>query len=116
MELVTMKSSRIFQMYLLRNSGIILSGLVLATPAFAQSYTAFDIGTLGGKATYATAINATSQVTRNSVTVDGPYHAFVTKANGVDMSDLRTFTGGNNSYGFGRFAGSCNALCIYYRC
>ena len=36
-----MKSSRIFQMHLLRNSGIILSGLVLETPAFAQTYSAF---------------------------------------------------------------------------
>jgi probable HAF family extracellular repeat protein len=39
-------------------------------------------------------------VTGNSVTKDGPYHAFVTQANGVGMTDLRTLPGGFNSYGF----------------
>ena len=96
-----MKSTRIFQMHLLRNSGIILGGLVLATPAFAQTYSAFDIGTLSGGGTFATAINGSGQVTGNSSTKDGPYHAFVTKANGADMSDLGTLPGGFNSYGYG---------------
>lgn len=80
--------------------GAALGGFALAAPASAQSYTAFDIGTLGGKATYATAINATGQVTGNSVTADGPYHAFVTQANGRDMTDLGTLPGGTHSYGF----------------
>lgn len=75
-------------------------GAVLAGPAFAQNYSAFDIGSLGTGATYATAINASGQVTGNSVTKDGPYHAFVTQANGVGMTDLRTLPGGFNSYGF----------------
>jgi probable HAF family extracellular repeat protein len=74
--------------------------LVLAAPASAQNYTAFDIGSLGTGATYATAINASGQVTGNSVTKDGPYHAFVTQANGADMADLGTLPGGFNSYGF----------------
>jgi probable HAF family extracellular repeat protein len=68
-------------------------GAVLAGPAFAQNYSAFDIGSLGTGATYATAINASGQVTGNSVTKDGPYHAFVTQANGVGMTDLRAGTG-----------------------
>ncbi len=96
-----MKLNHIFQTHLFRNCGIILSGFVLATPAFAQTYSAFDIGTLSGGGTYATAINASGQVTGNSSTKDGPYHAFVTKADGVGMSDLGTLPGGFNSYGFG---------------
>ena len=75
-------------------------GTVLAAPASAQNYAAFDIGSLGTGATYATAINASGQVTGNSVTKDGPYHAFVTQANGAGMTDLRTLPGGFNSYGF----------------
>jgi len=75
-------------------------GTVLAGPAFAQNYSTFDIGSLGTGATYATAINASGQVTGNSVMKDGPYHAFVTQANGVGMTDLRTLPGGFNSYGF----------------
>lgn len=79
-----------------------LSGFMFCAPAFAQSYTAFDIGTLGGPATYATAINATGQVTGNSETADiGPNHAFVTQANGLGMTDLGTLPGGNKSLGFG---------------
>lgn len=82
--------------------GTALGGLVLAAPAFAQSYTASDIGTLGGRGTYATAINATGQITGNSYTSDfGPHHAFVTEANGRGMTDLGTLPGGNTSLGFG---------------
>lgn len=78
-----------------------LSGIVFATPALAQSYTAFDIGTLGGPGTYATAINATGQVTGNSDTAGfGPNHAFVTQANGRGISDLGTLPGGHKSLGF----------------
>src|SRR5690242_16319743 len=101
MELVTMKSSRIFQMHLLRNSGIILSGLVLATPAFAQNYTAFDIGTLGGSATTGTAINANGQVAGYSYLENGANHAFITQVNGLGISDLGTFPGGSTSFGMG---------------
>lgn len=76
--------------------------LATTVPASAQSYTAFDIGTLGGRGTYATAINATGQVTGNSYTSDfGPHHAFVTEANGRGMTDLGTLPGGNISLGFG---------------
>src|SRR5687768_18595978 len=93
---------RILEMRLFGNFvGAALGGLVLAAPASAQSYTAFDIGTLGGKATYATAINATGQVTGNSITVDGAYHAFVTQANGQAITDLGTLAGGDHSYGYG---------------
>jgi len=52
-------------------------GLILAAPSFAQSYTAFDIGTLGGSGTVATALNASGQVTGNSDTANGgPNHAW----------------------------------------
>ena len=78
-----------------------LSGLVFAIPASAADYTAFDIGTLGGPGTYATALNATGQVTGNSDTAGGGDNAFITKANGVGISDLGTFSGGNKSLGFG---------------
>ena len=72
-----------------------LSGLVLCAPASGQSYLAFDIGTLGGPATYATAINATGQVTGNSDTASvGPNHAFVTQANGRGITDLGVLPGG----------------------
>lgn len=81
--------------------GAVLGFFVLAAPASAQSYTAFDIGTLGGKATYATAINATGQITGNSITVEGAYHAFVTESNGQTIKDLGTLAGGDNSYGYG---------------
>lgn len=80
--------------------GAAVGSLVLAVPASAQTYSAFDIGSLGTGATYATAINASGQVTGNSVTKDGPYHAFVTQGNGVGMTDLGTLPGGFNSYGF----------------
>jgi probable HAF family extracellular repeat protein len=76
--------------------------LVLNTSVFAQSYTAFDIGTLGGTATYGAALNATGQVTGNSVIAPGgPYHAFITDANGKNIRDLGSFSGGNTSQGLG---------------
>jgi len=79
-----------------------LGGSVLAVPVFAQSYTAFDIGTLGGPGTYAAAINASGQITGNSDTANGgPNHAFVTLANGLGITDLGTLPGGNKSLGFG---------------
>jgi probable HAF family extracellular repeat protein len=79
-----------------------MSGLVLAVPAFAQSYNVFNIGTLGGPGTYATDINESGQITGNSDTGNvGQYHAFVTKANGLDMTDLGALPGGNTSQGHG---------------
>ena len=93
-----MKLGRIFQMHLLmRFIGIILSGL-FAAPAFSQSYTSFNIGTLGGPGTYATDINASGQITGNSDTgTVGQYHAFVTQANGRAMADLGALPGGNTA-------------------
>lgn len=79
-----------------------MSGLVLAVPAFAQSYNVFNIGTLGGPGTYATDINESGQITGNSDTgTVGQYHAFVTQANGREMSDLGALPGGNTSQGYG---------------
>ncbi|SCX88207.1 PEP-CTERM protein-sorting domain-containing protein [Nitrosospira sp. Nl5] len=81
--------------------GAALGGLVLAAPASAQSYTSFNIGTLGGPGTYATDINESGQITGNSDTgMVGQYHAFVTKANGLDMVDLGALPGGNTSEGY----------------
>ena len=74
---------------------------LLSGPAFSQSYTAFDIGTLGGTGTVATAINASGQVTGSSDTADGLSHAFITKFNGRDISDLGAFSGGDKSSGLG---------------
>jgi len=96
-----MKFTHVFETHSLHIFiGAAVGSLVLTAPAFAQNYSAFDIGSLGTGATYATAINASGQVTGNSVTKDGPYHAFVTQANGGGMTDLRTLPGGFNSYGF----------------
>ena len=82
--------------------GAALSGLVLAAPpVFAQSYTTFDIGTLGGSATVGSAINATGQVTGYSYLDNGAYHAFITQANGQGISDLGTFLVGSTSFGMG---------------
>lgn len=96
-----MKLSRFFGIRLRSTFVGAAVALGLAAPASAQSYTAFDIGTLGGAATYGAAVNASGQVTGNSVTPNGAYHAFITQANGVGISDLGTLPGGNTSQGFG---------------
>jgi probable HAF family extracellular repeat protein len=98
-----MKTSVCFELRIPRAIiGSTFIGLILAAPSFAQSYTAFDIGTLGGPGTVATALNAGGQVTGNSDTANGgPNHAFVTKSNGRDITDLGTFAGGDKSFGLG---------------
>ncbi|SEO67390.1 DUF3466 family protein [Nitrosovibrio sp. Nv6] len=80
--------------------GAALGGFIFSTPTFAQSYTAFDIGTLGGPGTYATAINEHGQITGNSDLADRSYHAFITEPNGKGITDLGTLAGGNLSWGF----------------
>ncbi|GJQ50879.1 MAG: hypothetical protein HKUEN01_32650 [Candidatus Kuenenia stuttgartiensis] len=79
--------------------GTAFSGFVFSNPVSAQSYTAFDIGTLGGPGTYATAINNHGQITGNSDLADRSYHAFITGPNGRGMTDLGTFAEGNLSWG-----------------
>lgn len=79
--------------------GTAFGGFVFSNPVSAQSYTAFDIGTLGGPGTYATAINNHGQITGNSDLADRSYHAFITGPNGTKMDDLGTFAEGNLSWG-----------------
>lgn len=89
-----------FQIHFLRNFiGFILSAL-LSAPAFSQSYTSFNISTLGGPGTYATAINEHGQITGNSDLANRSYHAFITGPNGRGMTDLGTFPEGNLSVGY----------------
>lgn len=71
-------------------------GLIIVTPASALTYTAIDLGTLGGRVGYATGINNTGQVVGYSYTTDS-VHAFITGANGVGMTDLGTL-GGSASF------------------
>ena len=53
-----------------------------------------DLGTLGGKISFASGINDTGQVVGRSITAAGSYHAFITGPNGVGMTDLGTLGGG----------------------
>lgn len=70
-----------------------------STPVFAagrafvwQNGQMIDLGTLGGKGSYAFAINAASQVVGASFTADGKEHAFLWQKG--QMSDLGTLPGG----------------------
>ncbi|MDO9004847.1 MAG: PEP-CTERM sorting domain-containing protein [Aquabacterium sp.] len=63
----------------------------------AQSYSAFDLGTLGGSTLIGTALNNLGQVVGSSTTVGGATHAFITGANGLGLTDLGTL-GGASSY------------------
>lgn len=62
---------------------------------FSVQYTITDLGTLGGSASAANAINASGEVVGNANTVGGAEHAF-SYANGT-MTDLGTLSGGSAS-------------------
>lgn len=81
-------------------TALVMVGLCLPGIAFAQSYGAIDLGTLGGATTTVSGINDLGEVVGSSVTASGATHAFVTGPNGIGMTDLGTF-GGTNSYGNG---------------
>jgi len=77
----------------------------VATPALAQTYTAIELGSLGGSGSEAFGINASGQVVGDAYTPrDAAFHAFVTGMNGVGMTDLGTL-GGSNSIAYAINAG-----------
>ena len=70
----------------------LLMMLVVATPLAAQVHSITDLGTLGGEASEASAINGSGQVVGWSTTASGTTHAFL-YTNGV-MTSLGTLRGG----------------------
>ena len=70
---------------------IILSGLTLSANASSTAYTFTNLGTLGGIASYANAINSSGQVVGYSWTVDRTVHATVW--NGTAATDLGALGG-----------------------
>lgn len=85
-------------------------------PALARrlTYTAIDLGTLGGSYSQAEAINARGQVVGYSLTSNGQTHAFLWQ-DGV-MTDLGTLGGSNSSAlginSAGRVVGLSDALTV----
>src|SRR5215207_8726364 len=67
-----------------------LALLACATPVRAERYTVTDLGTLGGNASQALAINDSGQVVGWAITTAGSVHAFL-YANGA-MKDIGAFT------------------------
>ncbi|MBZ5598936.1 MAG: HAF repeat-containing protein [Acidobacteriia bacterium] len=79
---------------------VLLSLTVLAatTVAFAQTYTVTDLGTLGGNATVAHAINSLGQVTGSSNLTSSVAHAFLYQNGSItDIGSL----GGSSALGLG---------------
>lgn len=72
----------------------LVAGLVLPAAAGAQTYAAFDLGSLAGRSTSAYAINAIGQVVGGSeATPDGfvwPSAAFITDADGIGMTRINS--------------------------
>lgn len=56
---------------------LVLAALLLAAHAGAQTYTAVDLGTLGGNSTVVWAVNESGQATGRSNTASGALHAFL---------------------------------------
>jgi probable HAF family extracellular repeat protein len=81
-------------------STILVSGLLLAvcnSTNAAVSYTAIDLGTLGGESSCASALNASGQIVGWSCVVAGTQHAFLYSDS--TMRDLGTF-GGASSHAY----------------
>ena len=72
-----------------------LSGMVISANAALPAYTFTDLGTLGGIASYANAINASGQVVGYSWTTGGEVHA--TLWNGSVATDLGASSGSNST-------------------
>jgi probable HAF family extracellular repeat protein len=60
-----------------------------------------NLGSFGGRDTYASAINDAGQVVGGSGTVEGEFHAFITGPNGVGMTELLGTLGGGYSNALG---------------
>ena len=76
-------------------------GMALSSASHAVSYSAVQLGTLGGTGTYAYGINASGQVAGWSwMAGNTAGHAFITGANGVGMTDLGTLGGANWSQAY----------------
>ena len=76
-------------------SAVLLCGVTAKAQGY--TYTALDLGTLGGSSLTATALNNLGQVVGFSTTASGATHAFMTGANGFGLTDLGTL-GGTSSY------------------
>ncbi len=72
-----------------------LGALASSHCARAEDYTATPLGSLGGTASHAAAVNNVGQVVGSATTAGGLYHAFL-YVNG-SMTDLGTLPGGANS-------------------
>lgn len=88
------------------------TGLALSAAASPLTYTAIDLGTLGGASTAARDINDAGQVTGFSdLAGNSTHHAFITGRNGQGMTDLGSLRGYSEGYGInnsGQVAGRDN--------
>src|SRR5437773_6590567 len=84
------------------------AALVLSSRVVAQSYSVNDLGTLGGSASQAYAINNGSLIVGSSVTVDASSHAFLFSNN--SMSDLRI----RGSFSVATACNESNQIAGYY--
>src|SRR5690242_19055334 len=102
-----MKTIHLFKISRLIQTAILSASLIFTSSVFATSYSSYlidlnsrkvtDLGSLGGGNTQATAINDAGQVVGESRTVGGVSHAFMTRPNGVGMTDLGTLSGSSES-------------------